>query len=132
MKSFLVPLYFLLALVFLQSCDNSKAKNGTTNSAPKQVSSSKIPVPKANGNLAIRNKEDLVGYWIGTFRPATLHGRGMDYWFKINISIDSVNGDKITGHTIMAGIVKPFTGSVKEDGGAFRLAALQPGDGKFD
>jgi len=132
MKPFLMALCCVLTLICLQGCDGSKAKSESTNSAQKQTPSAKIPVPKANGNLAIRNKEDLVGYWIGMFRPAILDDRGMNYWFKINISIDSVNGDKIMGHTVMAGVVNKFTGSVKADGGAFLLSASQLGDGKFD
>jgi hypothetical protein len=136
MKPFLMSLCCVLALIYLQSCGNSDAKKQATTAAQKQTSSFKIPVPKANSNLVVNNREDLVGYWVGMFQADNAENMSFDteadYWTKINIAIDTITNDHVGGHTVIAGIIKPFSGTVKKDEAAFNFVTHQPGASEYD
>ena len=78
MKSFLIPLYSALALFCLQSCGGNMIKNKTGDSLPtftvdsnaKRQATVTAPA-KANGNLTANDEQDLIGYWVGLFKPDT-------------------------------------------------------------
>jgi len=146
MKSFRILLYTAQALIFLQSCGGNMIKNKTgdstqsvtVDSTPKNQAAV-VVVPKANTNLTVNSEQDLIGYWVGLFKPDTtenviLTGEQVawDFSNKINISIDSISGDKIIGHSVVAGNVRPFKGTVSKDSGAWHVDAQEPGDDKYD
>ena len=137
----LLRLAFLATLIYLQSCGGSMIKNKTDDSAKKQptVVASKVPVPVATSNLSITNEKDLNGYWVGPFEPDTsvspLYTEDHNVWDyvnKINVSIDEINGDKVSGHSVVAGNVRPFSGTMKKDGDTYRFAVNEPGDDQYD
>jgi len=68
----------------------------TVDSTPKNQAAV-VVVPKANTNLTVNSEQDLIGYWVGLFKPDTtenviLTGEQVawDFSNKINISIDSI------------------------------------------
>lgn len=132
----------LAALVYMQSCGGSMIKNNTADSAQKQAATPaayKIPVPKATENLIVKDEKDLTGYWVGMFEADTSVKRVYvtersenSYVNKINISIDEIAGDKVSGHSVVAGNIRPFTGALTKEGGIFRFAVKEPGDDKYD
>jgi len=86
---------------------------------------------------------DLLGYWVGDFMPGGPDGEWdktmyIDEGFmwnrqnKINISIDYMADEKITGHSVVAGNDRPFTGSYYEKDGIYYFEVKEPGDDKYD
>ena len=57
---------------------------------------------------------------------------GWDDANKINISIDTINGGKVSGHSIDAGNFRPFTGTVQHTGNTYRFLTKEPGNDKYD
>lgn len=99
----------------------------------------RLPVPIATKNLTIADEKDLTGYWVGAFTP--VNGwedlpsgmRGASYFAKkINISIEEVANGTVSGHRIVAGTIRPFTGTVEKDGQAYTFKVHGPGDDKND
>lgn len=95
-------------------------------------------------SLVVKDVKDLYGYWVGWFEP----GKGVladndygittgdhtawDYRNKINISIDSINGFNVFGHSVVAGNARPFKGSYTSENGIYTFDLKEPGDDKYD
>ena len=133
----------LASLIYMQGCGDSVIKNSTsepaqaaTTSAPK----TEIPVPVATANRVIKDEKDLTGYWVGAFRQDSVfstHEVYMDEseWDtanKINISIDNINGNQVSGHSVDAGNLRPFTGTVDHTGDGYHFVVKEPGDDQYD
>jgi len=137
----LLRLGCLACLIYLQSCGGSMIKNKSADSAQivsKGPVGPKIPVPVATANLVIKDVKDLSGYWVGdfeadmSFKDARMRGETTSEVNKINISIDAIDGEKVSGHSIVAGNFRPFTGTVKKEGTIYEFSAKEPGDDKYD
>ena len=109
-----------------------EVENGTETT----LSVDKAPPVPANAN-------PLYGFWVGMFdedinaQPENLDETidEMDYYStsnKINISIDQINGNKVEGHTVVAGNQRPFSGTYEFKDGIHYFEASEPGDDKFD
>lgn len=115
----------LACLIYLQSCGDGTIKNkdaGTGKTG--HTSRLKIPVPAATDNLIIGDEKDIVGYWVGNCYSA--------FQGNVNISIDEINGDKVVGHSLVAGIYKPFVSQLEKEGDTFHFFANRTGNGKYD
>ena len=51
---------------------------------------------------------------------------------KINICIDNIEGEKVKGHSVVAGSNRPFAGTVKTENGISKFDVKEPGDNKYD
>jgi hypothetical protein len=132
----------LIALVYLQSCGGGLIKHDATDSAlrsPDPVLSSKVAVPDANNNLVVNDEKDIIGYWVGDFIPdaaGPYADKGnqeiWNYINKINISIDTIDGSLVKGHSVVAGNLRPFAGTMKKNGSTFEFSVKEPGDDKYD
>ena len=140
----LLRLACLAALVYLQSCGSGMIKNDTAETSQTEDTGQKKPiahvyVPKANGNLTINSEKDLIGYWVGSFKPDTTQKiittgeyYAWDFSNRINISIDFISDNNVIGHSVVAGNVRPFKGTVQKDSAAWRFDVQEPGDDKYD
>jgi len=144
MRIFLIAIFFSCLIVF-PACNNAIKRTGG-----KVVDEMKtdakgglgVTIPNSNLNIVIKSSEDLIGYWVGYFEDANLDhdmvsivaDDGLEWTRenKINISIDQITGDKVIGHSVDAGLLRPFNGTVKEDGHAFVFDLKEPGDNNFD
>ena len=132
----------LVSLIYLQGCGDGMIKNNSAEpaqAAPLVAPKAKIPVPVATTNKVIKDEKDLTGYWVGAFRADSikqvvelLDGAEVLNSNKINISIDTINGDKVSGHSIDAGNFRPFTGTVEHTGNAYHFVVKEPGNDKYD
>jgi hypothetical protein len=96
----------------------------------------------------LEREEICLGYWVGDFEPDVNEEDGVaeEYLYdtefqrrtnKINISIDSIVGDKAYGHSVVAGNNRPFIGRVEfetHEGEIFYYSfeTKEPGDHKND
>ncbi len=85
----------------------------------------------------------LVGSYVGYFEP---DGKDVDAFFgvddaeigwnranKINLSIDSIAGDRVFGHSVVAGNDRPFEGGYVPTGTAgHQFVGREPGDDRYD
>lgn len=102
--------------------------------------------PKITNSLTVNSKDDLLGYWVGNFHANitqeeenTLFDSISDVesilYRKITFSIDEIIDNTILGHSIVAGNISPFKGTLKEDNSFFIIEADEfyktNSDGKF-
>jgi hypothetical protein len=140
------PLLFVL--LFLFSCNNLIKDNANSDKELPEISELKEdPVHSVvNNNTTVNNEEDLIGYWVGWFLPdedidkdewdddRNIFNEGINWTRenKITISIDTIQSDTVIGHSIVAGNFRPFHGSIKFDGHAFKINVQEPGNDKYD
>ncbi|WP_426670542.1 YARHG domain-containing protein [Mucilaginibacter sp. McL0603] len=126
--------FVLAALVCLQGCSGCIKKSGDSTQTSK-TGKSRFPVPVATDNLIIKDEKDLTGYWAGTFGPDkadTLEEDG-DYqsgYNKINISLDNIDGNKVEGHIVIQGKLRPFKCSMIKTGSKYRFSFKSISDEK--
>jgi hypothetical protein len=98
------------------------------------------PAAEANTNLTVATEKDLLGYWVGMFMPddgtdKAIYGGEQtlwDYANKINLSIDSIGDGAVSGHSVVAGNARPFSGSYHTENGLYSFTVKEPGDDKYD
>ena len=113
MKRSLIACSFFAVAIF--SC-NTKDKNNTADKSTKKDTLATNPVVAAI---------NLLGSYVGAFGDN-----------KITILITKATSDSIEGRSVVGGNDRPFTGTVKEVNGAYKVTAVEPGsdehDGTFD
>ncbi len=139
----LISLGCLLTIIYLEGCGDGMIKNKSTEQASVVTDTPKVKpkesVPNFTSNLIIHDDKDLIGYWVGMFKPDTLMDgvytgeyTAWDFENKINISIDEINGDSVMGHSVVAGNNRPFKGKIIRDHSAFSFSVKEPGNDKYD
>ena len=98
---------------------------------------------KTDTNL-VSNTTNFLGFWVGYFKKDVQEEWAYDndkdiyadegfIWTrenKINISIDTIIGNKVIGHSVVAGNNRPFIGTIspsKEDQNSFDFFVKEPG-----
>lgn len=88
--------------------------------------------------------EDLIGFWVGYFEEDSDNAGehsvyvGEGYMWnranKINISIDNIVDTLVTGHSVVAGNDRPFTGKIErlKDSSGYYFSVKEPGDDRYD
>ena len=51
---------------------------------------------------------------------------------KINLTIDSIDGSKVRGHSVVAGNNRPFSGTLTKKSNKYVIEAREPGDDPYD
>jgi hypothetical protein len=76
----------------------------------------------------------LLGYYVGKFEAKKYKAsKNPMYSNKINISIDSINGTYVIGHSVVAGGMRPFIGKItKALDGTVKFVLHEPGTDKYD
>lgn len=129
MKKTVFPAVFVLLLALgcadksTESTSQTAADSSQTVSQPQETK-----VDAAEAGLA-----NLLGFYVGDFEASKFHkGKNPSHSNKINISIDQLADGKVTGHSVVAGNSRPFTGSYAKEGERYKIEAAEPGDDKYD
>jgi hypothetical protein len=117
----------LLALVVLASCTNS---NSTSTESSAKTTKNKTKKPKEVVPPVV--KYGIEGYYTGVFSAKDYKEsqEGLDK--QITICIDSLNGYRVYGYSLVAGNKRPFKGSYEERDDLYVINAKEPGSDRFD
>jgi hypothetical protein len=75
----------------------------------------------------------LAGAYVGEFKASKYHqGKNPSYSNRINLTIEHLGGGKLSGHSVVAGNIRPFAGTYTMDGAKYKAEAAEPGDDKYD
>lgn len=126
---------YTFLLGFLAACgsgetttDQSQTQETEQTQQSEQVAES---IQKSPEELA--NQEGLYGYYVGMFEAEEFKkNKKPSYENKINIAIDKIEGDKIEGHSVVAGNNRPFSGTITKQDNIYTIEAKEPGDDKYD
>jgi hypothetical protein len=145
-----LSIFGVIVAVCLQGCGGSMIKHSAKDSgesfiadssrrAPDPVLSAGYPTAKSTPGTVVKTEKDLNGYWVGKFEPDTarepLAAGDRDVWDYanlINVSIDAITGDKVVGHSVVAGNDRPFSGGLQKVGSTYKFVVKEPGNDKYD
>jgi hypothetical protein len=108
--------------------------NSSSTADPVAGDTTRVDTTLAN-NKNTAMSSGVLGYYVGAFEAQASQvspDREPYYRNKINISIDSIGGGRIKGHSVVAGNNRPFSGSCEEKNGVYEVIASEPGDDKYD
>ena len=141
MKIFYAICLMILMIACSEQIKNDKKIQDEVQSSPSDTSSnSSSSESLGNNNVIIKNKENLIGNWVGWFE-SDMGNQDNDledeviYWGrenKITISIEEIEGENVKGHSIVAGNYRPFSGTISDLGNEFTLELKEPGDNQYD
>lgn len=146
MKSIL-PIISLTLLIYSCQIKNKDSVIAVENGTDVKPLQDSVTVIEVKTKLIARQPNDttdyLLGFWVGYFKKDEEYFNDKNlyvdegyYWNrenKINISIDEISKGIIKGHSVVAGNVRPFNGSVKREGDStFLFTVKEPGDDKYD
>lgn len=130
----------LLALVLIQACGNtsenesSKQEQETIQKETAEITSE--PAVQAEGSepaLEPEPEEAYFGYYVGFFEAVDMNFDKDPVPFnKITISVDSLSGNILYGHSVVAGNERPFSGPFVVAGDSIKVVASEPGDDRYD
>lgn len=75
------------------------------------------------------------GSYVGLFEADTYDEKAVDNisWSnKITIFLDSVTGTAVKGHSVVAGNLRPFSGTIKSTDRGYFIQVREPGDDRYD
>lgn len=117
----------LLAFSCEETKDNSNRELLPDPEGLKKDSISVKPEPSHAGKY-------MLGYYVGDFEASKINDMSVaKQTNKINVSLDSINGEKLYGHSVVAGNIRLFSGSFKKiNDTIFEIEAMEPGDNQYD
>lgn len=140
--------YTLSVLALMAACDTAAIKNETDAVAVEEGTAvpehEELPVATAVGLVseALDNKQALLGNWVGDFEDANPDADKIIFvdagfeWNrtnKISISIDKIDGERVKGHSVVAGNNRPFEGTVvQHKDKSYQFEVREPGDDRYD
>ncbi len=130
-----IAIFLLLCLLI--ACGKKQVSDNSTGDNKKNSSADSNIVTKPNGESQKQDSKvsdsPAYGTYTGGFE-ALVYDESKDYVYenRITISIDSLNGDLIYGHSVVAGNNRPFKGSYKNEGKTIKAEVTEPGDDKYD
>ncbi len=135
-KTIMKKITILLLLCVLVSC-GKKQDSGNSTSDNKSTTSGSNTETKSNPNEPQKDSKVSNSPYVGTYTggfQASKFDDTKDYVFenRITISIDSLSGEMIYGHSVVAGNNRPFKGTFKMDGNTCNAEVSEPGDDKYD
>jgi len=120
--------YLILTIVFV-SC-GEKEKPDTQNNEPAKTTSATTEINSTSKNDSLKK---IYGYYVGEF-IAVKYNEESPYTYsnKITVSIDSLKGDMLYGHSVVAGNERPFKGKYEYKNKVYSAKVTEPGDDKYD
>lgn len=126
-------LILLFLLASLISCNKKENTKPDSAQVTKTQDSSAIDNSKTAEKEIPDSLKKLFGYYTGDF-VAVKYNENSDYTYanKITVSLDSIVGNNLFGHSIVAGNLRPFKGEVTFKNGVISANGSEPGDDKYD
>ncbi len=129
-------------LVFcLFSCGSNTVEDKTDTTVietpkPEETTTSQPAETPSESEKKEINISDLLGSYVGMFTAEKYDYDKAPTWAnKITVSLDKIEGESISGRSIVAGNDRPFSGTItpfKDDSGKFSVQVKEPGDDKYD
>lgn len=123
-------LAFFLTLLLCGCGSNTNTppagSSGQTQATPAEPGEGAVEVPVKTGN-------PILGSYVGLFEAKTYDANQNISWSnKITVFLDSITGDRLYGHSVVAGNARPFSGTLSRQGRDYQAEVREPGDDRYD
>ncbi len=123
-------LFFMLLLALLAFGCGSKTQETVSTDSTTTVADTTADAPEK----AKASNGPVLGFYVGDFEAVKFQkGKNPSFTNRINISLDAIVEDgSLSGHSVVAGNSRPFTGTYTKDEVGYHVEATEPGDDKYD
>lgn len=124
----------LSVALLLLGCGGNPSGTPSDASAP-DTSAAPASAEAGEGAVETPAKTDhpIIGSYVGLFEAKTYDANQNISWSnKITVFLDSIVGDQLFGHSVVAGNLRPFIGKLRKEGGQFVAEGSEPGDDQYD
>lgn len=141
MKNLFLVLFTIITLFSCQRLIKDKSIDTEEPDTDIVASDSLSNTDEITSNKQINSQNDFIGYWVGMFEPndgkedkyiLTNEIMAYNYTNKILLSIDSISGRQVFGHSVVAGNNRPFKGKFNYTNDVYTFEVEEPGDDKYD
>lgn len=125
---------FLIVLFFTSACGDAKKtkEKQLTTSDSVRIDDGNIAVPE-NVSSPLSETNPLLGSYVGDFTALEIdEKKSPSYFNRINITLDSVVNDMLYGHSVVAGNIRPFKGTISQKDKIYATEVKEPGNDKYD
>lgn len=120
----------LVLILFLLGCGGNQPAPPTAPAAPEAPPASGQP---NTAEAPAKPNNPILGSYVGLFEAKTYDTRQNISWSnKITVFLDSIVGDRLFGHSVVAGNARPFVGQLRKAGDSFIAEGKEPGDDQYD
>ncbi|HPR29155.1 MAG: YARHG domain-containing protein [Chitinophagales bacterium] len=121
---------FLFPAILLASCAGNNERTG---SEPDELSASLMLETNYIKPAAPVMVYGIEGYYTGFFEAEEFDANKNYMWSnKITVSIDSLSETTLYGHSVVAGNVRPFSGTYNRADKTWQATVSEPGDDRYD
>lgn len=127
MKTQVLALFILL----LAGCGGPQSPTPPTFETPPAAT----PAEPGEGaaETPARSEHPILGSYVGLFEAKTYDANQKISWTnKITVFLDSIVGNQLYGHSVVAGNARPFSGTLVRQGEQFTAEVREPGDDRYD
>lgn len=131
----LLPLFMMaLGLLSITGCGDKASSSSTSTTDSTQTNpTSDSASSQAMGQIESETTGALMGNYVGEFKASKFReGKNPSYSNRINVVIEELGAGKVSGHSVVAGNSRPFSGTYTMKGEDYEVAATEPGDDKYD
>lgn len=126
----------IIATTLLIACNSANEVKDAVINAPENADAI-TPVTDTVANTPKEVWQDttgICGFYVGSFQAKKYNEKKKPmYSNRINLAIDSVRGKKVFGHSVVAGNIRPYFGSIMDETASIiGIEAKEPGDDKYD
>ncbi|MCD6017639.1 MAG: hypothetical protein K0S53_760 [Bacteroidetes bacterium] len=123
----------LSAILFACNTPVTESEKNGSEQSRKSESEDSTHVPLATEKKVELKREGIFMFYVGAFEAKKMDTKKNPMLEnKINIALDSISGDVIYGHSVVAGNIRPFQGTFNLKDGMYTVVAKEPGDNKYD
>lgn len=115
---------YILPLLLMFSCKNEKQNKLATDDQTDSIKSEHIKIKEAD-----------YGLWAGLFEVDSADYQRSESFSstnRIGFVIQKITNEKVTGYTVTAGNLRPFTGTIKNTDSTRFIVVKEPGNHKYD
>lgn len=135
MKQLLSLLFIALGVSMFTGCSDQVAstENASKNDSTQSDQVSVQVSDQVSDQVASETTGALLGNYVGDFKASKYNkGKNPSYSNRINVVIEQLSNGKVSGHSVVAGNSRPFSGTYTMKGEDYEVVASEPGDDKYD
>ena len=114
------------------SCGQQKPAEKSTGLSTEPGVDTSTPAAPGRATSPV-SQHPVAGAYVGYFAAKTYDSnKNISYSNKITVFLDSVAGNQLFGHSVVAGNERPFSGTLRQEAGAYAADVREPGDDPYD
>jgi len=133
MKNMKIVFLIILSFVFISCNKDNDIKTESAQNLNSNESDSKNTAVEMKKTETPDSIKIMYGFYSGDFIAVKYdENSNLTYNNKITVSLDSIEGNILYGHSVVAGNNRPFIGKIEYKNNSYLAKVAEPGDDRYD